>query len=68
MKLTTIFAAASTGLFLASVSCERHPWEETKALHEHHGSHDAGHGEKHGDGHAEGAAHDDGGHEVEQAH
>jgi len=49
MKLTSLFAAAAAGLFLSSVSCERHDWEETKALHEKHG-HGASHGdEKHGD-------------------
>lgn len=60
MKLTSLFAAAAAGLFLSSVSCERHEWEETKALHEPHGSHGAGpHGEqKHGE--AE--------HPVEKAH
>jgi hypothetical protein len=58
MKLTSLFAAAATGLFLSSVSCERHDWEETKALHEKHGhgaSHgDAGHG---ADAHGEKKAH-----------
>ncbi len=52
MKTTTLFAAAAAGLFLSSVSCERHEWEETKALHEPHGAHASG---KHGaDQHAEG--------------
>lgn len=49
MKTTSLFAAAAAGLFLSSVSCERHEWEETKALHEKHG-HGASHGDdKHGD-------------------
>jgi hypothetical protein len=53
MKLTSLFAAAAAGLFLCSVSCERHEWEETKALHEAHGSHAA---DKHGEEqHAAGA-------------
>jgi hypothetical protein len=59
MKSTTLFAAAA-GLFLSSVSCERHEWEETKALHEPHGAHAGGkHGDdKHaGDGHAPAEAH-----------
>lgn len=51
MKLTTLSAAAVAGLFLGSVSCERHSWDETKALHEKHG-HGAGHGEGH-DAHGE---------------
>jgi hypothetical protein len=53
MKLTSLFAAAAAGLFLCSVSCERHKWEDNKTLHEPHGSH-AAHGshgeEKHGEG------------------
>lgn len=57
MKSTTLFAAAA-GLFLCSVSCERHEWEETKALHEPHGSH-AAHGAHGGEKHAEGADHGD---------
>lgn len=63
MKLTSLFAAAVAALFLCSVSCERHEWEETKALHEPHGVH-ASHGaEKHGEEkHAEGAP------PVEKAH
>lgn len=44
MKLTSIFATAAAGLLLCSVSCERHEWEETKALHEKHG-----HGASHSD-------------------
>ena len=60
MKLTTLFAAAVAGLFLCSVSCERHDWEETKALHEPHGAHAA---EKHGE-----AKHAGGEHPVEKAH
>jgi hypothetical protein len=47
MKSTTLFAAAAAGLFLGSVSCERHSWDEVKKLHESHGSH--GHGGGHGD-------------------
>jgi hypothetical protein len=43
MKATFLLAA---GLFVASVSCERHDWEEVKVLHEEH--HHEGH-------HAEGA-------------
>ena len=57
MKPTTLFAAAAAGLFLSSVSCERHSWEETKALHEQHG-----HG---GHGHA-GGEHKDGEHKAEK--
>lgn len=58
MKLTSLFAAAAAGLFLSSVSCERHDWEETKALHEKHG-HGASHGDsEHGaDTHGETKAH-----------
>lgn len=52
MKSTTLFAAAA-GLFLCSVSCERHEWKDTKALHEPHGSH-AAHGSHGDDKHAEG--------------
>lgn len=55
MKPTTLFAAAAAGLFLSSVSCERHSWEETKVLHEKHG---------HG-AHAEGE-HKDGEHKDEK--
>ena len=47
MKSTTLFAAAAAGLFLCSVSCERHKWEDVQKLHESHGSHG------HGGGHAE---------------
>jgi hypothetical protein len=61
MKSTTLFAAAAAGLFLSSVSCERHDWEETKALHEPHGSH-AAHGAHGDEKHAEGA------HGEEKAH
>ena len=60
MKSTVLFAAAAAGLFLSSVSCERHSWEETKKLHETHGGHGhAEHGEEHHDSadHAEGKAH-----------
>lgn len=53
MKLTSFLAAAAAGLFLASVSCERHDWKETKVLSESHGHH-GGHAE--GGEHAEGAA------------
>jgi len=58
MKLTSLFAAATAALFLCSVSCERHEWEETKALHEKHG-HGASHGEdSHGaEGHGAEKAH-----------
>jgi hypothetical protein len=63
MKLTSLFAAAATGLFLSSVSCERHEWEETKALHEKHG-HGASHGDdKHGD-----VEHDAGAHGEKKTH
>ena len=69
MKPTTLFAAAAAGLFLSSVSCERHSWEETKALHEQHGghAHADGHGEhKDGEhGHAEKHGEE---HPVEEAH
>lgn len=44
MKVTFLLAAA--GLFLASVSCERHSWDEVKVLHEPHG-----HGGHHAGGH-----------------
>ena len=65
MKLTTLSAAAVAGLFLGSVSCERHSCDETKALHEKHGG---GHG-----GHEEHAKHDDhadhkGGEHHDEAH
>jgi hypothetical protein len=56
MKPTTLFAAAAAGLFLSSVSCERHSWEETKALHEQHGAH------------GEHAAHGDDKHHAEEGH
>jgi hypothetical protein len=58
MKTTTLFAAAAAGLFLCSVSCERHEWEETKALHEPHGTH-AAHGAHGDEKHGEGADHGD---------
>ncbi|MCH7225871.1 hypothetical protein [Haloferula sp. A504] len=44
MKALHLLAAT---LFLVSVSCERHDWEETKALHEQHGH--AAHADGHGD-------------------
>lgn len=62
MKLTSLFAAAAAGLLLCSVSCERHEWEETKTLHEPHGSH-AAHGSSHG-----GEKHGETGHPVEKTH
>lgn len=40
-EMKAIFLVTA-GLFLAMVSCERHEWESTKALHE---SHSHGHGE-----------------------
>lgn len=36
------------GLVLCSGACERHQWQETKALHEQHGSHGAAAGGEHG--------------------
>ena len=63
MKLTSIFAAAASGLFLCSVSCERHSWEETKALHEKHG-----HGEGHGSEQKEGEPHGAHAADAEEAH
>ena len=63
MKLTSLFAAAAAGLFLCSVSCERHEWEETKALHEPHGSHAA-----HGSSHGEKKHGEEAGHPVEKTH
>lgn len=57
MKLTTLSAAAVAGLFLGSVSCERHSWDETKALHEKHGH--GAHGEGHGEGHDSHGEHHD---------
>ena len=57
MKLTTLFAAAAAGLFLSSVSCERHDWDEVKKLHESHGAHGAGHGEHAGEKHEGGEKH-----------
>ena len=59
MKLTTLSAAAVAGLFLSSISCERHSWDETKALHEQHGhgAHKGGHDE-HAD-HKAGEHHDE---------
>ena len=55
MKLTTLSAAAVAGLFLGSVSCERHSWDDTKALHEKHGhgAHDDHAEHKGGDHHDE---------------
>lgn len=32
-------------IFMATISCEQHSWEETKKLHEH-GDHDHHHGEE----------------------
>jgi hypothetical protein len=55
MKASYLLAAS---LFFASVSCEKHEWEETKILHEEHG-----HGEAHGDAHASGAPGADAGEE-----
>jgi hypothetical protein len=66
MKLTTLFAAAAAGLFLSSVSCERHSWEETKALHEKHGH--ATHGAEHGTEHAGPEKHGTEHHAEEKAH
>jgi len=60
MKPTTLLAAAAAGLFLSSVSCERHSWEETKALHEQHG-----HG-AHGDSHGHDDKHEGGDHHSEE--
>jgi hypothetical protein len=57
MKMTTLSAAAVAGLLFGSVSCERHSWDETKALHEKHG---------HG-GHEEHAEHKDGEHHEDEA-
>lgn len=62
MKSTTLFAAVATGLFLCSVSCERHSWDEVKKLHEGHGSHG------HGAGHAEGEHADHAGAEHKDEH
>jgi len=68
MKLTTLFAAAAAGLFLSSVSCERHSWEETKALHEKHGGHGGAHEEKHEGGEHHGGESHEGGKHSEEAH
>ena len=58
MKLSFLLAAS---FFFAVVSCERHEFEETKILHESHGSHGAGHADHsaEGDGHAHGHEHGD---------
>ncbi len=53
-EMKAIFLCTA-GLFLAMVSCERHEWEETKALHEPHGSH--GHGDDHHGEKEDGKAH-----------
>lgn len=47
------FHCLAAGLFLVAVSCERHEWEETKALHEHgsHGHDDHGHDDHASDEH-----------------
>jgi len=45
------FSLIALSLCVLGVSCERHDFEETKKLHESHGSHathDAGHGDDHG--------------------
>jgi hypothetical protein len=69
MKLTTLFAAAAAGLFLSSVSCERHSWEDTKALHEQHGAHaHADHGDKHEGGEHGEESHGAEEHSEEKAH
>jgi len=65
MKVAYLFVA---GLFLVAVSCERHSWEDTKALHEQHGhgGHDeaTGHDSDAGEhGEAEGNDKDGDGHE-----
>jgi hypothetical protein len=68
MKMTTLSAAAVVGLFLGSVSCERHSWDDTKALHEKHGH---GAHEEHGghDEHKGGEHHDETkGPEAEKGH
>jgi hypothetical protein len=58
MKFTSLLAAAAAGLFLSSISCERHEWEETKVLHQKHG-HGASDGDKHGkEKHGEEKSHD----------
>lgn len=48
-----VIVSSVVGLALGSGACERHAWEDTKALHEQHGhgAGDAGHG-----GHAADAA------------
>ncbi len=47
-EMKAIFLCTA-GLFLAMVSCERHEWEDTKALHEPHGDHGSHGGDHHGE-------------------
>lgn len=59
MKTVPALLALAT-LLTASVSCDKHSWEETKVLHE--GMHKEGHGDAHHgeakkDDHAKPAAH-----------
>ena len=48
LRVITVAGAVAVG----AVSCERHAWEETKPLHEAHGSHGQGadHAAPQGDG------------------
>lgn len=55
MKTASILLCAAA-FILASVSCDKHSFEETKVLHE--GMHKA-HGQGHGDDHAKEAGHGD---------
>lgn len=54
MKTVPALLALAT-LLTASVSCDKHSWEETQVLHE--GMHKEGHGEAKKDDHAKPAAH-----------
>jgi hypothetical protein len=53
-----LFPLLLVSLGVLGVSCERHDFEETRKLHEHHSGHAAGgdHG-NHADAHAEGEKH-----------
>jgi hypothetical protein len=46
------FSLIALSLCFLGVSCERHDFEETKQLHQGHGTHDThgGHGDDHGAG------------------
>lgn len=57
MKTAPIFLCAAA-FILASVSCDKHSFEETKVLHEKYQKHGEGHGDFHADPHAKEEKHE----------